>query len=225
MGIMSVVALGYMQLSANKARQNRTNVVNTQIDSFANDLNGLLHRSGYCQASFEDEYLDEDIEVTVDAIKTPIGNNRYAVNEPYGNSTFRIVKISLSNFELERKNSDNGLAMLSVRLEKLGNIYGAREVSRNYEMIVYRDNRGRITDCAPLSSYSPLSSGRSQQAPNIGVQEIRDVARHMGVDGDITEADLQEALRKNPALRKMQEALNNVQEMNKRLEEDLHKEL
>jgi prepilin-type N-terminal cleavage/methylation domain-containing protein len=219
MGIMSLVALGYMRLTAQKAQQQRTDNINTAIDNFTADLRGLLSRPGFCQKTFENKTLRQQTPARADAFLTPIGNARYSTGEAMNGGLFLIDSIALQGFERESNEHPHGIATLVVTLQRLGTFYGSAQITREFEMYVERENDGKIINCMPLASFAAPSGARSPRGTGslISAGDIKDAVGNAEVN--LSDRDIQRAIRSNPNIRKMHEALEAVEESNRKMEE------
>lgn len=230
-GMLSVVALGMMQLSEMKAKQDRTSRINSEIDSFMLDLKGLLGSPGYCLKSVENQVFTNDTGLEFKAIKTPIGRVRYSVGETYLNGSFKLSALEFQNFMAETSDGRDGVATLKVSFEKQGKIYGARQVSRTVEMFILRDESKKIEDCYTVGSTvsSSIARKNTNNLEDVTPDDIKQFVSAQEVEDsqDLTvpkKQEIESIIQGNPNLKKMQEITNQIlkanEEMKKRLNEE-----
>ncbi len=225
-GMLSVVALGLMQLSEMKSKQDRTSRINSDIDTFMIDLKGLLGSPGYCFKSVENQVFSSERGLKFSAIKTPIGRIRYSVGGVYANGSFMLSDLEFQNFTPETADERDGVATLKVSFEKQGKIYGASQVSRTIEMFVLRDENKKVEDCYTVGSTVPTLASRnnSSSSGTVTSEDIKQFVSTQEAEIPVPKnEEINKLIKKNPNLRKMQEITNQIiknnEEMSRRLKE------
>ena len=226
-GMLSVVALGLMQLSEMKAKQERTSRINSEIDTFMVDLKGLLGSPGYCLKSLENQTFSDQRGLKFDSIKTPIGRIRYSVGEVYANGSFMISGLEFENFMPETEDERDGVATLKVSFEKQGKIHGASQVSRTIEMFIVRDVNRKIEDCYTVGSTVPTIASRKQHdgLGDVTQDDIKQFIQAQEAEAPVpNKEEINKLVKENPNLKKMQEITNQIlkanEEMARRLREE-----
>jgi len=200
MGIMSMVALGYMHLTQQRANDERTKRVNEEITIFLADVRGLLSTRNSCKSTFENTRIRSTKPISLSAIKNSVGFEIYSNSHNHREGLFQVSALTLEDFKSSSAIVGETIATLIITIERKGAILGTPQITRGMELFFQLDKDGSILDCNLLAQM-----GRNRESFGFSIS-----------DGT-TEKILQEASRDDPNLKIAQELLKNMHENQKRL--------
>jgi prepilin-type N-terminal cleavage/methylation domain-containing protein len=200
MAIMSVVALGYMHLTQQRAKDERTKRVNEEITIFLADVRGLLSTRDSCKSTFAQTRILNTNPISIPAIKNSVGVEIYSNSHFHREGLFEISALTLEDIKSSGAIGSETIATLNITFERKGAILATPQITRGMELFFQLDDNGSIIDCSLLAQM-----GQTKAPPSLSIG-----------DG-ATEKLIQEATRDNPELQYAQELLRNMQENQKRL--------
>lgn len=200
MGIMSLVAVGYMHLTQQRAKEERTQRINAGIEDFVENVQGLISTLGSCKASFKDARFDTTQSMEIAEIKNSLGIPIYMKNHLHPEGLFQLQSIKIEDIKSTIRDGDETVARLVMSIEKKGAIFGASQIKKGIDLFVSLNEDGSVKDCGPLALMGQL------QKP----QEI-------SVGDGVTEELIEKAIKDNPELQLAKDMLKNMQENQKKL--------
>jgi Tfp pilus assembly protein PilV len=143
--LMSVVALGVMQLTKMMSTTTKQSEGNTEIVSMQNQIIQLLINRKHCSKSFENKTLpaNNTSSISLNVLKRDNGTNpgRTAFDKTteYGNHTVKISSIKLYGSNAISNNQAN--VNLEITFEKISKIIkGSKTVTKKFPIFVEVDN-------------------------------------------------------------------------------------
>tara|TARA_R110002072_G_scaffold64203_4_gene159593 strand:+ start:37292 stop:38167 length:876 start_codon:yes stop_codon:yes gene_type:complete len=162
MGIAGLLMVALMRMQQQQAMTSRKATVDIEVNSFQSQMNGLIGRAGYCDKNFlEKSFTGDSIEI--DEFLKPNGEPKFVVGETYGDRKFKILSMSLKDFEFDETTGDEdggaGLANLEIKLERLGKMFGGKFITKNFEVSLYLDQNKVIKGCGSTMTAGLLGGG------------------------------------------------------------------
>ena len=212
-GMMGLLSLGLMKLMENQRLSAKSLKSSAAAQNFYNEAKAYLGRPGYCSKNFEGVRVKEGDEFELENILKANGDTLYIAGKIYEQGLLRLESISTKNFE--RDSESTGLMQLVFKLAKVGKSYGAKAFVRIVKLSLSLDEDGKILNCGPLGSSGGFSFEGSEKAMDAekGISELQD-----GVESEDAK-NVGNIIEKNPSLKQMNEALKNLKETNKQMEE------
>ncbi len=201
LGIMSVVALGYMKLSAQKSKEEKSARVGADARELMAEIKTMIARPGYCQATFKNQLLSPGKPVVLNEIRDPLDHAVYKVGDLFKRDQIKLTGLKLEKFRFDHAEQKTGLGTLKLELEKQADVFGAKHLSHELALTFNFDSANNIDECGPL-----------------GIQE-KEVVSISGIDPQQflknNPEEVQKALKENPELQKAMQTLDLI---NKQLE-------
>ncbi|MCP4912085.1 MAG: hypothetical protein GY909_03110 [Oligoflexia bacterium] len=165
MGIAGMLMLALMKMQQQQSMQQRKAEVDIEINNFQSTFNGLIGRAGYCDKNFLDKSFSEETFEFEEFLK-PNGSVKYKVGDKYGNGKFKIVSMMLKDFEFDDEPPEDGeqiggsgLAILAVKLERLGKMFGTKTITKEFDVSLYLDENNVIKGCGSTAASGLLGGG------------------------------------------------------------------
>lgn len=213
-GMMGVLSLGMMKMMETQKKSAKSIKAGVEVQAFYSELRAYMGKSTYCIANFEGEVLKEGDQFDLEELVKPNGKILYKVGNKYGDRSFKIAKIEVTDFE---KDSDtSGIMKLQFVLDKIGKSYGAKSYTKILKIDVLLDDKGKLTSCATMGSL--ISGGGLEGSVKVdNVEEaIKDIQE--GKKTEDTEK-VQETIDNSEKLKELQKSLDAINQSNKKLEE------
>ncbi|MBC7429306.1 MAG: type II secretion system protein [Bacteriovorax sp.] len=236
MGLATGLLIFIMKMQTEQAKNAKTAIVNKEVETFFNDFRAVVDRAGYCNKSFENVTFTDNSRQTIDTIKNPRGDVRYAVGETYGSNTVKLNAITLRDFKPDDKDGFEGIATLEVSLERIGKIYGGKNVTKTMEVSVSRDKVHKIISCGPLSSSggginiviapgAGTSAATTTTPPSTTTQSTTPTSTTTSVTstgltkGPASQEVLMKELQEDPQMKEMQDEFKQMQKQNQKIDD------
>lgn len=197
-GLLSVVAMGYMQLTTHQAKQTRTQRIAEAQDELIANLRGFLGHESVCRASFQDIRITPNSSEPVTDIRTPAGAILLESGQTYHEGHIKLVAMNLAQFKLIDQASRSGYATLEISLEKQGAFYGSATLRKELVLAVERSPSNQITGCTTVAK--PLSESVTKPSSSKQIDPA-EIAKMMDRE------DVQDYLEKNPDMKKLQQQI------------------
>lgn len=150
MGLATAGIMFLMKMQSQQAKSQKTTKANMEIDSFVSDLKGTINKPGYCDKSFKNLVLSDKSDTPVKLILNPLGNPRYVVGEIYGNRSIKLSGLTIKKFSPDDVEGRIGVANLEIAIEKIGDVYGSKLITRQIDLTLTRDKSDKIIGCGSL---------------------------------------------------------------------------
>lgn len=222
MGLATGLLLFYMKMQGEQAKKALTAKVNQEIDTFFTDFKATMDRPGFCNKSFESTTMSDKSVTSIQTVKNPRGDIRYKVGDVYGSKTLKLNSITLKDFKPDDKEGFEGIATLELDIEKIGNVYGSKKISKQMEVSVTRDDTKKILACGSLSSggITIITPTPVTSTPPTLIEHTTPTQLSLPpMDNEQKKAMMIE-LEKNPDYQKIQESLEEMQNSNGAVESD-----
>lgn len=236
MGLMSVLALGLMRMMSNQVKGQKSMRASMEIDNFINELRLLISRPGSCEKTFENMSYQDGMELM--EIRRSNGETKYLVGNTYGFNTFKLAGLKIKGFspdDPEAENYQTGLATLEINLEKKGQVYGGKTMSRKVDVVLQLDKNKKIVGCSTLGGASLL------QGPEVSAKDVKEAIDSVKIEKQETKPkeekkngvpeekieisakvqQVQEVIESNPQLKAMQEAILQMKKANEEMKKML----
>jgi prepilin-type N-terminal cleavage/methylation domain-containing protein len=210
MGIMSLVAVGYMHITQQRAKEERTQRINKEIEVFTSNVRNLFSTHGSCKSTFENIRIVNKNSISIPEIKNGVGVSIYSDTHAHTGGLFELTGLNLEEIKSSIEQGNETMGTLNIGFQKKGSILGASLVKRGIEIYFYLNDDGSVQACSPLSMLN-----EAPKAPSIP----------SGVPVEVDEEMLEKAIKDNPELQYAKEMLKQMQEnQNKllKLQENLH---
>jgi prepilin-type N-terminal cleavage/methylation domain-containing protein len=232
-GLLGAGAVFFMKFQQKQMKSQKTVMNTAAITEYMASIKGYMTKPGVCQNSFKDIQLHEEEEL--EGIKRSDGKLKFKVGDRLTGSTFVLKEMRFGDIFIEEKAEGDTYAraeaMLVLTFEKTkqGTSYGNKVMRKSFEIDVQVDDSDNIYDCAPLGHLSIPNSGTSgsnsalttnnelDKAFNDSVQEA------MKISGkEIDQEKINNAAKNNPAFKGALDSINQLKELNKKMEEALN---
>lgn len=204
MGLAAAGIMFLMKMQAQQAKSQKTAKANMEIDSFVGDLKGTINRPGYCDKSFKNLILKDKSDTPVKAIVNPLGDARYVVGELYGNRSIKLSGLTIKNFRPDDVEGRVGVANLEIALEKVGEVYGAKVVTRQIELTLTRDKSDKILGCGSLSTNETIVIQTSTTEANKVI---------LPKNVDLNSEEAKKVIESNEQFKQMKDTLDSMKKM------------
>lgn len=152
LGIMTAALMGYMKMMAHQTKQNRTNVAAQELSNYYREISAYIGKGQICEKTFIDKALVNNLKIN--SIKKRNGTDKYLVGAPYAGNVVKIKSMNLTEVEKEHDNIFKGSAQLTIHFEKMGKVYGVKEIRKTIELDFIVNEKNKIITCASLGSLS-----------------------------------------------------------------------
>lgn len=150
MGIAGLLMVALMRMQEQQSMTSRKAAVDIEVNSFQSQMNGFIGRPGYCDKNFLDREFDSE-PIELEQFLKPNGDPKFEVGQKYGNGKFKILTMTLKDFEFDDEIGYEvggaGLANFEVKLERLGKMFGTKNITKNFEISLYVDDKKMIKGC------------------------------------------------------------------------------
>ena len=209
MGLAAAGIMFLMKMQSQQAKSQKTAKANMEIDSFISDFKGTINRPGYCDKSFTKLVIKDRGETPVKAILNPLGDPRYLVGEFYGNRSIKLSGLTIKNFRPDDREGRIGVASLEMAIEKMGDVYGGKLVTRQIDITLTRDQSDTIIGCGSLAT------GSINQTGSIEIKEIT-IPKNV----DINSEEAKKVIESNEQLKMIKDSMDSL----KKMQEEMQKE-
>ncbi len=231
--LMGAAAVYFMKFQQNQMRSQKTVVNSAALSEYMTSVKGYLTKPGVCQKSFGELSLKEDEEL--EGIVRPDGELKYAVGDKLGSSSFKLESMSFKDIFIgevpDGETTARAEAQLELVFKKSGKgSYGNKTIKKIFELDIQVNDSNVILDCAPLGHLSLPSSSSSSDSESgeLGSDELdkafdSSIQSAMKATGKkVDQQDINTAIKNNPQLQEAMKSMNNLKELNKKMEEALN---
>lgn len=217
MGIASIAAYILMHTSQMKSKERRTERANQELETYFNNIKGLLTRSPYCVASLSSLKIKQGSLKDVypfSSIKTPTKFPKYEIGQTLEGLVV-LSKLSLSEVILADENMNNYLGRILVGFKKKGKVYGGKSLTKSIDIEFALNEEGEVIACESLSQ---------EAGPDANLDDLPDIDDMMKMQGKgaPSKKEIEEALENNPFIKQLHEQSQQIQEANERMEKLLN---
>jgi len=212
-GMMSMLGLFMMKMQENQTKTQNDIAAKAEIVSFMQKLNSLMATAGYCEKNLNGKKVTGE-PISLSEFQTPNDKVLFKVGDVYGDRQLILKGMEQKDFFFDDEQKTRGLLSFNVALEKKKKSFGARVIKKTLEVVVHVDEQGRIQGCGSTGLNTSGIGGVSTGS----VQSVLEKASAKVELKNLDEKKIKKLIDNNPALKQMQEAINNMNKANKEME-------
>ncbi len=146
-GLLSFVAVGFMQFMSHMNRKQLTLQVKAEINDIMTDFKGYMSKPGVCARSFQGKRMIKGTAST-DAFRKKNGKVIYDTKGVYGNNSVKFESFVISNFDAETEGFYNGTALLTINLKSAKKVMIRKKLlTRTMPIDIQLSELGDVIDC------------------------------------------------------------------------------
>ena len=151
-GLMAVVALGLATMLSNAGKAQKGIQAKDMQREVMAEISTHLSNKSACLKSFGGS--NPNTPFTRSSIKDALNNNKYVVGTNHGSNLVQYKEFRIEDWSPDAGYTTQGRANLTVKLTKLGDVIGVKDIQQSTGLRIKLDASNNISECYSIGSSS-----------------------------------------------------------------------